>query len=200
MDRSDVEAIASELTRLGLVPSSMSSEQVDNLISGQYSKKAFARYSDKLTNVELGKEVKQNFLCTMKGEAGSYLSRNLREQLLAILTVYPTLALLLLDLLLQIIFPNYPLILKFPVIQGMYWGFGIVGTFAWILFIIIEAILNVSDNMPVKLSVFQAISLEESVQWTVCAYQYFWTGWKLVVVRVSNIVVFDRLFWGMALC
>jgi hypothetical protein len=162
MDGSEVEVIVSELTRLGLVPSSMSSEQVDNLISGEYCKKAFARCSDKLTSVNLGKEVQQNFLCTMKGEAGSYLSRNLRAQLLAILTVYPTLALFILDILLQAIFPKYPLIFKFPVIPGMYWGFGIVGTFAWILFFIIEAILTILDNMPVKLSVFQVISLEES--------------------------------------
>jgi hypothetical protein len=51
MDGLDVDAIASELTRLGLVPSSMSTEQLKSLINSEYSKKEFAKYSDRLTRL-----------------------------------------------------------------------------------------------------------------------------------------------------
>jgi hypothetical protein len=162
IDGSDAEAVACELKKLGLAPSSMSSEQVESLLSGEYSNQAFAIYYDKLTSIEADKEVKQNFFCTVKGEAGSYLSANLREELLGTLIAFPALALILLDLFLQATLPNYRLLWQSEIFPGIYFGFGLVGTLGLLLFVIAEAILTILEKMPVKLSVFQGISLEES--------------------------------------
>jgi len=156
MDGSDVDAIASELTSLGLVPSSMNSEQLKSLISGEYSKKEFAKYSDKLTRFtsKESSEVKQNFLCTLKGEAHSYMARNLRAELFGF-AAFPGMALLILDFWLQFLLPNYPII-----IPGIYFGFGPLGVIGLTLIAAVLALQYISDNNPIKLSLlFQDIGL-----------------------------------------
>ena len=72
------------------------------------------------------------------------------------------LALVLLDLFLQTILPRYPLIMKFETFPGHYFGFGLFGTLGWILFFITAGVLTIIENIPIKLSLFQGISLEEA--------------------------------------
>jgi hypothetical protein len=164
MNGSYIEAIACELTNLGLVPSSINSEQLRELISGEYGKKVFAKYTDKINHVVSGdSETKQNLFCTINGEAYSYVSRNLRAQLVAYIIVYPTLALFFLEFILHLL-PKYPLIpwMKYENLLGEYIDLGIFGTLGWILLTIGETSLGIMDNRLVKLSMFQTLQLNDA--------------------------------------
>jgi hypothetical protein len=72
MNGSDNEALAFELMKLGLVPSSMNLEQLKELISGEYGKKEFA-FANKVLNKDrdIGKfnGTKRNFFCNVQGDA-----------------------------------------------------------------------------------------------------------------------------------
>jgi len=76
MHGSDNEALADELMKLGLVPSSMNSKQLKELISGDYGKRECVRYN-KVLNGYLGTEssngIKRNYLCTVQGESLDYI-------------------------------------------------------------------------------------------------------------------------------
>jgi len=171
MNGSDVEALAHELTNLGLVPSSTNSEQLRELISGEYGKKIFTKYIDKLNDVISGEtETKQNIFCTVNGEAYSYVSRNLRAQLVGSITVYPAMALLFLDLILSFL-TVYPLIpwMKIMILPDSYWEVGIIGVLGWIFYAINQISLEFMDNRPVKLSMFQTLQLEKKYSSAVLA-------------------------------
>jgi hypothetical protein len=159
MDGSDVDAIASELTHLGLVPPSMNSE-LKNLINSEYSKKGFAKYSDRLTKlfVKEGSEIKQNFLCVLKGEAHTIEGRNLRAELLGF-AAFPGIFLLILDFVLQATDPNYPIIIP----GAPYFGFGPLGLLGLTIVAAVLGLQYISDVNPIKLSLlFQDILLSRA--------------------------------------
>lgn len=72
MNDSDTEALTFELMKLGLVPASMTSEQVSELISGEYGKKEFA-CENTVFNEYSGNEqlfgTKRNFFSNVQGDA-----------------------------------------------------------------------------------------------------------------------------------
>ena len=72
MNGSDTEALAYELTKLGLVPSSINSEQLRELIGGEHGKWEFA-LRNKVLNSYLDSErlngTKRNLFCTIQGDA-----------------------------------------------------------------------------------------------------------------------------------
>lgn len=70
MDSSDIDAVASELSRLGLLPETMDVKQVKDLISGEYGRRNFEKYEEKLRDISLKEsEVKQNLFCAVSGDA-----------------------------------------------------------------------------------------------------------------------------------
>jgi len=72
MSGSDNEALAYELLKLGLVPSSINMEQLKKLLSGDYTKTDVVRYNE-ILNDYLSNErfngTKRNFFCVVQGDA-----------------------------------------------------------------------------------------------------------------------------------
>jgi len=157
MNSSDVNAIASELMSLGLLPSSMSQDELKNLISEEYGKKAFTKYSDKLNSIVVGRsEVKQNLFCTINGEANSYFTTNYKSMSVYAVAFIPAMALILLDIFLQLTLPWYPILLTIPTFVGML-PMGILGVLGFVVWTAGLLGSELIDFMPVKLSLIQSV-------------------------------------------
>jgi hypothetical protein len=72
MNSSDNDALAYELMKLGLAPSSMNLEQLKELISGEYGKKEFAcakKVLNEYSGIDRLNGTKRNFFCYVQGDA-----------------------------------------------------------------------------------------------------------------------------------
>ena len=166
MNSTDYSAIASEINDLGLLPNNISIEQAKELISGEYGSQYFERYSSLFGRTHLSNsEANQNYFCRINGSAEScVVSRNLIGALVAILTVYPALVLLILELLLHVL-PWYPLVsfYKFEIDIDRYIDIGFAGALGYLLYALCDTYLTFQDNRIVKRGLFQDIQLEKGL-------------------------------------
>lgn len=162
MDSSNIDAIANELYKLDLIPLSINIEQVKDLISGEYGKKNFEKYTDKFNNKILaGSNVKQNLFCILNGDAADYHSRDLKTQIFAMSTIPPGLLLFLLDILLQH-FSWYPIIYSFYIWPYITFHFGILAIPTAILLGIGLIGTDILDYSPLKMSVIQFVFMGDA--------------------------------------
>ena len=153
IDKSDYNAIASKLYSLNLLPESMSADDVEDLISGEYGKREFKEYQNKLKELSIkdsSGETIRNVFCAVKGEGrdSGYFA------LWALASIGISIPLITIDEILLKLFPNYPVLTQFFFADIGF--FGVIG-----LFLLILALMWPYIGPPVKLNACLAAWLQD---------------------------------------
>ena len=108
MDSSDIDAIAYNLHKLGLLPNNIPIQQAKDLISGRYGKQLFSEVQEEIKSTFLlESDGKRNIFCSISGDAVDNELTTPFVWLLMCAFIIPGLSLMLLDLHLRQ-YPWYP--------------------------------------------------------------------------------------------
>jgi len=152
MDDSDYGAVVSELSRLGLLPQSMSVGEAEDLISGEYGIRQFEEHREQMKGFPFQPSgTKYNLFSIVSGSGDSYEVTSLRAKLYVYSIFTVGILLLTIDVFL-VDFPWYPIWITFELIPGDELKMGPLGVLAFLMAMLCDFILCCSYGLnPIKL-------------------------------------------------